>query len=415
MRGGGKRAVLIWHRRAGKEVTCFNWMVLAAVQRVGYYAYYFPNTRLGRRILWDGITKDGSAFMNFIPKELVSDMNSVEMKITLVNGSIIQIIGTDQIINVGINPVGCVFSEFSLMDPKAWEFTRPILRENEGWAVFNFTPRGRNHAYELYLTAKQNDNWFVDTRSVLDTEVLSAEDIESERRDGMSEELIQQEFFCSFDIGIEGSVYGKYLNKMIAENRVCNIPFDYATRVCTYWDLGLSDDTTILFVQHVGHEIRIFDSYSNKGEGLHHYAKVLQDKKEEYNLVYDRHYAPHDIRQRELSSARTRWHIARDLGITFDIIPNLPIHEGIELARIMFSKLYIHEKKCEYLIKCIENYHFQYNDRLDIFSDKPVHDWSSHYCDALRYLGVSSQGGARRRLSREDAESMQNAWSPRRN
>ena len=81
--------------------------------------------------------------------------------------------GTDQIINVGINPVGCVFSEFSLQDPKTWAFTRPILRENGGWAIFNFTPRGKNHAYELYLMAKNNPDWFCQKLTIDDTKVLT--------------------------------------------------------------------------------------------------------------------------------------------------------------------------------------------------------------------------------------------------
>ena len=137
---GIKRAVLVWHRRAGKEIACWNYMIREAVTgRVGTYCYFFPTSRLGRRILWDGANKDGKRFINYIPQEVIKGQpNSVEMKIELINGSVIQIMGTDQIINVGINPVGCVFSEYSLQDPKSWNFVRPILRENGGWSVFNF-------------------------------------------------------------------------------------------------------------------------------------------------------------------------------------------------------------------------------------------------------------------------------------
>jgi len=138
---GIDRAVLVWHRRAGKEIVCFNEMIKRAFwHRVGTYVYFFPTARLGRRILWDGMDKEGKRFLHYIPPSIIDgNLNSVEMKIKFTNGSNIQIIGTDQIINVGINPVGCVFSEFALQDPYSWNHIRPILRENEGWAVFNFS------------------------------------------------------------------------------------------------------------------------------------------------------------------------------------------------------------------------------------------------------------------------------------
>ena len=122
MDDGCKRGVLIWHRRAGKEITCFNWLIKQAFyHRVGTYVYYFPTTGLGKRVLWDGCDKDGKRFLDYIPKCIIKGQpNSVDMKIELINGSIIQIIGSDKIINVGINPVGCVFSEFSLQDPRTW-------------------------------------------------------------------------------------------------------------------------------------------------------------------------------------------------------------------------------------------------------------------------------------------------------
>ena len=92
---GSKRAVLVWHRRAGKEIVCFNYMVRQAYwHRVGTYVYFFPTTRLGRRILWDGINRDGRRFISYVPREIVDRLYDQEMKIRLVNGSIIQIILT---------------------------------------------------------------------------------------------------------------------------------------------------------------------------------------------------------------------------------------------------------------------------------------------------------------------------------
>ena len=414
MDDGCKRAVIIWHRRAGKEIACFNWMIRQAwYHRVGTYVYFFPTSTLGRRILWDGVNKEGKRFLDYIPKEIIlGSINSNEMKVKLSNGSVIQIIGSDQILNVGINPVGCVFSEYSLQDPKCWNFTRPILRENDGWAIFNFTPRGKNHAYDLYLMAKSNPEWFCQKLSINDTGVLTDDDMDAERAEGMSEHLIQQEYYCNFDQGSEGSYYAKYINQAELDGRITNVPYDPNCRVDTYWDIGVSDETVILLCQNVGNEVHIINMYRNQGEGLSHYAKWLQDEAEKREYVYGTHFAPHDIQVRELGSgAQTRMQIAKDLGISFKIAPNISIQEGIELSRGLFHRVWIDQEKCSYLVKALENYHKNFNERLNVYSDKPVHDWSSHAADAFRYLAVSQNKKRRGGMSEEEADLMERAYS----
>jgi len=351
----------------------------AYFHRKGTYCYFFPTTRLGRRILWDGSNKDGKNFLSYIPPQILESANSVEMKITLSNGSVIQIVGTDHIENVGINPVGCVFSEYSLQSPNAWTFTRPILRENGGWAVFNFTPRGKNHAYDLYQMAKHNEEWYCSKLSVEDTGILSARDIEKEREEGMSEDKIQQEYFCNFDRGVEGAYYAQLLNAAEKDGRIGNVPYDPSVPVDTHWDLGVDDSTAIIFHQSCGNEIHIIDTYEAHGEGLQHYARVLKQKAEENCWVYGAHYGPHDLRVRELGSgARSRLEIARDLGINFEIVPNIQISDGIEHGRNLWPRLWIDRKKCLRFIKAAENYHRQYNEKLNVYSERPLHDWSSH-------------------------------------
>ena len=412
---GKKRAVIVWHRRAGKEIVCFNYLVRQAYwHRVGYYVYFFPTTRLGRRILWDGINKDSKRFIHYIPKEIIEKVNEQEMKINLKNGSIIQVIGTDLIENVGVNPVGVVFSEFSLQDPKAWAYTRPILRENGGWAIFNYTPRGRNHAYDMYLMAKNNPDWFCQKLSIEDTGVLTKEDMDRERAEGMSEQMIQQEYYCDFDQGAEGSYYAKLLNQAELDGRITSVPFDYQSRVSTFWDIGVGDETAILFVQCIGQQVHIINQYNAEGEGLNHYANVLDRFSKEYGYLYDEHYAPHDIQVRELGSgAQTRLQIARELGIPFKIVPNIGIQEGIELARGIFPKLWIDAERCNYFIKCAENYHKRYNERLNVYSDKPEHDWSSHTMDAFRYMSVILNKKRKGSMSEEEAEAMQRTYMMR--
>jgi len=210
---GFRRAVAVWHRRSGKDKTLLNLLVKEAVKRVGVYYYFFPTYQQGRKVLWDGIDRAGFRYMDHIPQAIRESTNQAEMKVRLINGSIIQIVGTDNVDSVmGTNPIGCVFSEFSLQNPDAWDLIRPILAENGGWAVFNYTPRGRNHGFLLYEMAKNNKDWFCELLDVDDTQAVSHDIIQAEREAGMSEEMIQQEFYCSFEASLASCFFSGALD-----------------------------------------------------------------------------------------------------------------------------------------------------------------------------------------------------------
>ena len=206
---GYRRAVAVWCRRSGKDKTLINLIIKEAMKRVGVYYYFFPTYNQGRKVMWDGIDRDGFKYMDHIPPELRDgDPNKAEMKQRLINGSLFQIIGTDNIDAImGTNPVGCVFSEYALQNPAAWDLIRPILAENGGWAVFNYTPRGRNHGFILYEMAKNNPEWFCELLTADDTGAVTPQIIQAEREAGMSEEMIKQEFFCSFEAALSSCFF----------------------------------------------------------------------------------------------------------------------------------------------------------------------------------------------------------------
>jgi len=399
-----KRGLKIWHRRAGKDKDDWNAMIESACNLVGQYYYIFPTYSQAKKAIWEGRDKEGIAFLDHIPNDRIVVKNNSELKIVLTNGSLIRLVGSDNIdALMGTSPRGVVFSEFSLQSPQAWDFIRPILIENGGWARFNFTPRGKNHAYDLYMMAKDNPDWVVSIKSIEDTGFITAEDIEKERDSGMGEDLIQQEFYVSFTRGQEGSWYGKYLAVLDQDGRCTNVSYDPYARVDTFWDLGVGDSTAIIFAQRVGQEIHIIDHYEMHGEGLDHYAKIISEKP--YN--YGTHYAPHDIRVRELAAgARTRLEIARDLGLNFDIVPDMSIYEGIELSRSLIHQMWFDEKKCKYLLKCLLNYVKRYNEQYNVYSDQPLHNWASHSADAFRMLGCiySQRSGGITSLAQLDRE-----------
>lgn len=382
-----KRGLLVWHRRAGKDKFCWNYLISKAWERLGVYYYFFPTYRQAKMAIWEGRDKEGRSFLDHVPQEIVSRRNDSELKLVLKNGSLIRLVGTDNIDSVmGTPPLGAIFSEYSLQRPSAWDYIRPILLENKGWAIFNGTPRGKNHFYDLYLTNKDSPDWFVSLLTIENTGVLSKEDIEREKEQGMSDEIAQQEFYCNFTRGQEGTWYGKYLAETESDGRITSVPYDPYARVDTFWDLGVGDSTAIIFTQRIQNEIHIIDYYENNGLGLDHYAQVIDER----NYKYGTHYAPHDIKVRELGSgARTRLDIARDLGINFSIVPDLNVFEGIELTRSIFKKLWFDNVKCSRLIKCIENYCKVYNEMYNVYSDMPLHNWASHCADAFRMMGIT--------------------------
>lgn len=287
---------------------------------------------------------------------------------------------------VGTNPYGCVFSEYALQDPKAYQFIRPILAANDGWALFISTPRGKNNFWELYNIALNHPEWFAYKLTLDDTRHIPLKEIEREREEGiMSEDLIQQEYYTSFSLGVEGAYYTKYIDKMRISGQIGHVPYEYGFPVHTAWDLGVRDTTTILFFQTIGQTVRIIDCYENSKEGLEHYVKVINQK----DYIYGRHIAPHDIKVKEFGSGMTRIEKAKQLGIKFIVAPSISIEDGIESVRSAFSKIWIDEEKCVSFLKAVNNYRQEYDSKKKVYKDRPLHDYSSHFCDALRYLCIT--------------------------
>ncbi len=383
---GLKRFVTVWHRRAGKDKSYINLLSMAAMQRVGTYYYFFPTYAQGKKIIWDGMDSSGFRFLDHFPPQIrAGEPNNTEMKMKLINGSIFQVVGADNIDSiVGTNPIGCIFSEYALQDPKGWDFISPILLENGGWAAFNFTPRGKNHGWKLYQMARHNPKWFCQLLTITDTQVLTEEQIQAERDAGKSEEFIQQEYYCSFESGMQGSFYGRSLERADQEGRIGTVPHDPRLTVETWWDLGIGDSTAIWFTQTYLNQVRVIDFLEATGEGLAYYARELNRKGYEYSS----HNAPHDIEVRELGTGRSRLEMARELGIHFNVLPKLRVEDGIEAARSLFPRCWFDTEHCRRGLEALANYHKEFDDKRDEFKNRPYHDWSSHAADAFRYLAV---------------------------
>lgn len=382
----------MWHRRAGKDLLWLNRTTTAAVQRIGVYWHIFPTAKQGRKIIWDGVTKDGRPFISHWPQDLIAERNATEMRLKLANGSVWQVVGSDNYNDalIGGNPVGIVLSEYALQNPSCWNFLRPILAENDGWAAFAFTPRGKNHGWQLYEMARKNPDWFCERLSADQTNAISRAAIEAERAAGMPDELIEQEFYCSFEAALVGAYYGKLMREAEVAGRIGRVPYEPQLPVETWWDLGMDDQMSIWFIQRLGREVRAIDYYENNGHGLDHYAKVLRDK--EYS--YSRFVLPHDIRVREMgNSGRTRLETLKKLmGVEnpddqptqrFVVVPKQPPIERVNAVRTILPRCWFDEEKCSRGIEALKQYQRLWDDERKCFKEEPLHDWTSHGSDSF--------------------------------
>jgi hypothetical protein len=390
---GYKRGVSIWHRRAGKDKTFINLITKEAIKRVGVYYYFFPTYNQGRKILWDGIDKNGFPFLGHVPVELRKATNASEMKITLVNNSIIQVVGTDNIDSiVGTNPIGCVFSEYSLQNPKGWEFIRPILAENGGWAFFNFTPRGHNHGYELSEMAKKNPEWFHEILTVIDTGAITQEQINAERKAGMTEDLINQEFYCSFEASIVGAYFANEMRAATEQGRITRVPIEPNIPVHSFWDIGIDDSTTLWLVQFAARETHIVGCYANSGEALAHYGNWLKDWRGPRGATLGTIYLPHDGNTRSVQTAKTPQEMLKEMGFDVEVIERpLKKELGIEASRQAFGNCYFDDKECFKGIDALRQYRKEYDEVNGVYKIHAVHDWTSHYADGFQTYALWKQ------------------------
>lgn len=381
---GYKRVIVNAARRSGKDITAWNISIRQCLLKTCLVYYCLPTFSQAKRTVFDAIAIDGTKFLDFIPPEVIDSINVQEMKIRFKNGSLLQLIGGDTYNTslVGTNPYGLVLSEYALMDPQAFEFARPILAANDGWCLILSTPRGHNWFWDAWQYGLTRPEWFCYQLTIHDTCHISEENLALERQN-MSPELFAQEFEVSFSKGQEGSWYAKNVDELRRKGQIGVVDWNSSLKTHCSFDLGVADKTVCIFFQIDGNKINIIDCLANTNVGLEWYAKEIQKKP----YVYGHFLGPHDLRVRSWSGgAVTRLDKARELGINFDIVENISIDDGIECVWTNFNRFWIDEVKCKDLIHALESYHREWDEKFNRYRDKPVHDASSDYCDAVRYL-----------------------------
>lgn len=401
------RFVQVWHRRSGKDITDLNLVIREALREPQIITYVFPTLVMGRQILWEGMDNEGNKFIeHYVPKEvLAKEPNDSRMTINFKNGSIFRVGGSDKPDSLrGGNTKLFILSEWSEQDPYTWTVIRPILLANKGKVVFNYTPKGDNHAKRTAEIAQTEASWWFQKLTVDDTKLFTPEELAQELRELIKEygdvegrAKYEQEYMCSFEAPVVGSYYGEQMIKAASSNRIGPVPYDTSYPVHTAWDIGIGDSTAIWFYQQSGTSVRLIDYYASSGVGVEHYAEVMKGTVEGYErmkeYVYERHYAPFDIENQDWSTGKTRLEVAQNYGINFRVVPKVSKEEGIQAVRNLLSRCYFDLANCEDGIASLKNYQKEWDEKNKVYRAYPKHDWSSHGADAFRYLAMSITDG----------------------
>jgi phage terminase large subunit len=393
LEGGGKRAAVCWHRRAGKDALCLNWTAVAAMQRVGTYWYLLPEATQARKAFWDNIdpfTGTRRIDQSF-PRAIRESTHEQEMKIRFRNGSLFQVLGSDNYHSlVGTPPCGLVFSEFARAVPEAWGYLNPIVTENNGWAIFVSTPLGNNAFKRLLDDARTNPKWFAEVVTASQSRAISADALEESRREYIAlygevagRALFAQEYECSFAAVIPGAYYTLELSAVERDGRITQVDVANDIPVHVAWDLGIDDATALWCFQVQPGRLHVVDYYEASGHGAAHYCEWLNERG-----YHGTDFVPHDARVREWSSGRTRLETLRAMGRKPRLVPDHSVADGIQAARLTIPLAYFDAARCGRGLDCLRSYCAEWDENLRTFKKTPKHDWSSHAADSFRYLAM---------------------------
>lgn len=284
----------------------------------------------------------------------------------------------------------CWVEEGQAVSKSSWETLIPTIRKpnSEIWVTFNpdldtdetykrFVLSPPNNAFVVKVNHSDNP-WFPDVLKD-ELEQLKAKDMDSYLNvwEGHTRQML------------DGAVYANELRKAQEENRIRELSIDKSIPVQTFWDLGWADMTSIWFVQVIaGGEVRVIDFYQNCQKTIDHYAQVLQDK----GYVYKDWWLPHDAENKNMTGKSVK-DILQGMGKPVRITPKLSVADGINAARLLLDRAFIHSTNCADGLQNLRHYRYDVDPNTKMFSNKPLHDQHSHAADSWRYVAVALDEG----------------------
>jgi len=303
----------------------------------------------------------------------------------------------------GTNPKHVILSEYSEQDPYAYnKVIKPILDLNHWKAHFCFTPKWKNHSYQLYEYARNHpDERFVSVKKAYElyddagNRIITDEELKDIKQyfiDMGDVETYYQEYECSFEWSTKWAYYWEQLRIAEEEWRICTVPYESNLDTFSVRDMGMDDSTAIRSFQIFWKELRILEYFHNSGKWLDFYANYLKESPYKYTT----HFLPHDAEVRELGTWISRREYLAKIWLTnTQVLKKFPIQDGIDAVRRILKYCFFNKEKCQDGLDALKYYHKERDDKTQKFSDKPKHDWSSHWADSFRYLAIAYENAIR--------------------
>lgn len=409
---GVRRLVLCWHRRSGKDEISLHIAAIAAHLRPANYWHCLPQFSSARRAIWEAVNPHTGKkrIDEAFPKELRKTTREDTMTIEFKSGSVWRVVGSDNPDSlVGAPPAGIVFSEWALSNPSAWGYLAPILDENDGWAIFIATPRGRNHFKNMLDMAATTPGWFGETLTVRETD-YSMERVERQREEyhdifghDAGDALIEQEYFCSFEAAILGAYYGKEMVLAEQQGRIKPLKPVKGYPVHTAWDLGVSrhaDTMAIWFWQVVPGDtgrswIQWLGFHTASGMAIPYYADVIKQRAKTWGYDCGTDFVPHDALVPEMTSsgkdgkAKLRIEVMIECGLKPKVVANHFVADGRSALRQIFPRILMDPKECGVGLEALRQHQTEWDDDKKCFKDTPLKDWTCHPADAARIMAMA--------------------------
>jgi len=182
---------------------------------------------------------------------------------------------------------------------------------------------------------------------------------------------------------VEGSIYGKELEKFYKENRYCRVPLQRGFDTFASFDIGRNDTTAIIIFQIVGKERHIIESFENNFEDITFYIDILKQKGYENAHII----LPHDAKQHRIETKNSVFDTVSQAFKNVTVLDRIGIEEGIDNSRRNFQNIYIDSEKNVRLLECLTSYRRKHNPILNTYGE-PIHDEFSNFADSFRYMNL---------------------------
>ncbi len=227
---------------------------------------------------------------------------------------------------------------------------------------------------------------------------ITDEDVDEDRRAGMPEYLIQQEYYGNVQINEETKYFAIAINAVHESERIIKNYYLPNKAVYAFYDIGVSDYTAITLAQFESRNGKLWPVVigyiENNNRALSFYVGEIRLFCNMRNLTFKMHFLPHDGANRNFGDGlKTTQDYLTEMGELSQIVKRPSKHKtAIEAIRQKLYMTTFNEENCQRLIDCLSNYEKEYDDKMGKFKDHPKHDWSSHGVKSYLTLALALEG-----------------------